>query len=66
MDRPQATGRAPRQSEVQHLDGPVLAHLDVRGLEVAVDDARFVRSLQRLRDLLRNGECFINGDRPPA
>ncbi len=32
-----------RQPEVQHFDGPVLAHLDVGRLEVPMDHPRFVR-----------------------
>ncbi len=32
-----------REAEVQHLHGAVGAYLHVRGLEVAVDDALFVR-----------------------
>ena len=41
---------APGQTEVQHLH-PGLRHQDVRGLEVAVDDAVAVRVLERIRDL---------------
>jgi hypothetical protein len=30
------------ESKIQHLDGAVIAKLDVRGLEVAMDDALLV------------------------
>ena len=40
-----------REPEVQHLHRAVGADLDVRGLQVAVDDALLVRGLERLGDL---------------
>ena len=43
-----------RQAEVQHLHRAVGAHLDVGGLEIAVDDPLLVRRLERLGDLLRD------------
>ena len=49
-----------RQTEVQHLHCAVRAHLDVGGLQVAVDDPLLVRRFQRLSDLLRDGECFVD------
>ncbi len=53
------------QAEVQHLDGPVLAHLDVRGLEkVAMHHPGLMRGLQRLGDLLRNRQRLVQRDRP--
>ena len=52
------------ETKVQHLHGPVLAHLDVRGFQVAVNDTRFVSSLQRLSNLLGDWESFIDSDRP--
>ena len=39
------------QTEVEHLHGAVRPDLDVRGFQVAVDDALFVSGLQRLGDL---------------
>ena len=45
-----------RQPEVEHLHGAVGADLDVRGLQVAMDDALLVRRFQRVGDLLRDGE----------
>ena len=54
-----------RQAEVQDLDGPVLPHFDVGGLQVAVDDPGLVGRLQCLGDLLGNGQGFIDWDRAP-
>ena len=51
-----------RQPEVQDLDGPVLSHLDVRGLQVAVDHTSFMRGLDGLRNLLRDREGFVQRD----
>ena len=44
------------EAEVQHLHGAVFADLDVRGLQIAVDDSLIVRRFERLGDLLRNRE----------
>ena len=43
------------ETKVEHFDRAVVAHLDVGGLEIAVNDALFVRGL----------ECFgdLSGDR---
>ena len=65
-------GRARRPSPVQALARPKSRtltlpsgrDLDVRGLEVAVDDALLVRGLERLRDLLRDGERLVERQRP--
>ena len=54
------------QAKVQHLDGPVLPHLDVCGLQIAVDDTRLVCGLQRLGDLLSDGERVIQRERSLA
>ena len=40
--------------------------LDVRGLQIAVDDALLVRRFQRLRDLLRDRQRFVERDRARA
>ncbi len=47
------------EAEVEHLHRAVRAHLDVRGLQVAVDDPLLVRGLERLRDLPGDGQCFV-------
>ena len=48
-----------REAEVQHLHRAVAAHLDVCRLEIAVDDPLIVRGFERLRDLLRDGQGFV-------
>ena len=49
-----------RETEIEHLDRAVGAHLDVRGFQIAVDDAAFVRGVERVgnlpRDLQRVGQ----------
>ena len=52
-----------RQAEVQHLHHAVRAHLDVRRLQVAVDDPLLVRGLERLGDLFRDRQRIFNRDR---
>ena len=53
-----------RQPEVEHLHGPVASQLDVRGFEIAVDDALLVRRFEGLGDLLRDRQRLIDGNRP--
>ncbi len=48
-----------REPEVQELHAPVVRHLDVRGLEVPVDDPLLVCRLQRLGDLTSQGQRFF-------
>ncbi len=55
-----------RQAEVQHLHGAVRAHLDIRGFEIAMDDPLLVRRFERVRDLLRDRQRFVDRDRPRA
>jgi hypothetical protein len=59
---PSTTGLG--QPEVEHLDEVALGELDVRRLQVAVDDSVLVGGLDRLGDLLGNGERL--GDRHGA
>ena len=54
-----------RQAEVQHLHRAVGAHLDVRGLQIAMDDPLLVRGFERLRDLLRDRQRLVERDRAP-
>ena len=54
------------QAEVEHLHLAVGRDLDVRGLEVAVDDALVVRGLERLGNLLRDAQRLDERDRPAA
>ena len=51
------------QAEVQDLDHAGRRDLDVRRLQVAVDDASFVRNLERLGDLSRNREGLVHRKR---
>ena len=51
------------QPEVEHLHRAVGADLDVRGLEIAMDDALLVRGFQRLGDLLRDRQRVGERDR---
>ncbi len=47
------------EAEVQHLHRPVVSHLDVRGLQVAVDDAELVRGFKCFGDLPRNRQRLV-------
>ena len=49
-----------RQAEVEHLHRAVGADLDVRGLQIAMDDALLVRGFERLGDLLRDRQRFVD------
>ena len=53
-----------RQPKVEHLDRAVPRELDVRRLEIAVNDAVLMRRLQRLRDLLRDRQGLREGQAP--
>jgi hypothetical protein len=53
-----------REPEVQHLHGTVRTQLDVRGLEVAMNDALLVRGLKSFRDLFCDRQRFVDRDRP--
>ena len=53
-----------RQAEVEDLHGAVGPHLDVRGLQIAVDDPLLVRRFERLGDLLRDRQRLVERDRP--
>jgi hypothetical protein len=54
-----------RQPKIQHLDDAVIANLDVRGLEVAMDDALLVCRFERVRDLLPDWNRFVERQRTP-
>ena len=53
-----------RETEVEQLDRAVGPQLDVRGLEVAVDDAVLVRGFERSSDLRGDREASATGTRP--
>ena len=52
-----------RQPEVEHLHGAVGRDLDVRRLQIAVDDALLVRGFERVGDLARDRERLLNRQR---
>ncbi len=52
------------QTEVEHLDLAVRRDLHVGRFEIAVHDAVGVRSLERRRDLTRNGQRFVERHGP--
>jgi hypothetical protein len=58
FSRPEGFG----QAEVEHLHHAVCPHLDVRGLEIAVDDALLVRRLKGLANLLRDRQRLVHRD----
>ena len=61
--RAAGSGSQLRQAEVQHLHRAVGPHLDVRGLQIAMDDPLLVRGFQRLGDLPRDRQRFVERDR---
>ena len=52
-----------RKAEVQHLHRSVGSQLDIRGLQIAVNDALLVRRFEGFRDLLRDGQRLVERDR---
>ena len=52
-----------REPEVEHFHSAIRRDLDVGRFEIAVNDALFVRGLERLGDLLRDRQRFVNRDR---
>ena len=56
----------PGDAEVEHLDLAAPGHVDVGRLQVAVDHAALVGRLQRRRDLPRDGQRFVDRQRPLA
>ena len=54
----------PGEAEVQHLDRAVLAHLDIGGLEVAMDDTLLVRGFERVGNLPGDGQRLVERDGP--
>ena len=52
-----------RQAEVEHLHRAGGGELDVRRLEIAVDDPLLVRGLERLGDLSREFERLVERQR---
>ena len=52
-----------RQPEVQNLHHAVGPQLDVGGFQVTVNHSLLVRRFERLRDLFRDGQRFVERDR---
>ena len=48
-----------RQAKVEYLDHALRCDLDVRGLQVAVDDPFFVSFFQRATDLASDVQCVL-------
>jgi len=55
-----------REAEVQHFHHAVGPHLDVGGLQIAMDDALLVRGAQRVRDLPGDRQSVVDRDGPSA
>ena len=53
-----------REAEVQDLHGAVRRDLDIRGLQIAMNDSLFVRGFERFGDLLRDRQRLVDRDRP--
>ena len=52
------------QPEVEDFHCAVGPDLDVRRLEIAMDDALLVRGFKSFRDLFRDRQRFVDRDRP--
>ena len=52
-----------REAEVEDFHRAIGAHFDIGRFQIAVDDALFVRGLERLRDLLRDGQGVVEWNR---
>ena len=61
--RPRLRVRELRQPEVEHLHRAVGRDLDVRRLQIAMDDPLLVRRFERLGDLLRDRQRFVERNR---
>ena len=48
------------ETKIEHFHDAVRCQLDVRGLEIAVDDAAIVRGFERFGHLARDGEDFVD------
>ena len=61
-DRARLLRQHAREAEIENLDRAVGADLDVRGLQIAMDDAVFVRHFECRGDLFGDGERFVEGN----
>ena len=55
-----ASGRRLRQSEVEHLHAAICSNLDIRGLEISVDDSLLVRGSKRFGNLSGNTKSLVD------
>jgi len=53
-----------RESKVQYLHGAAFLNFDVRRFQIAMDDTRLMRSFERVGDLTRDRDRFVERDRP--
>jgi hypothetical protein len=49
--------------KIQHFDRPIGSQLDIRRLQIAVDDSQVVRDLKRFGDLRRDRQRFFDRNR---
>jgi hypothetical protein len=54
------------EAEIEHLHGAVVAHLDIGGLQIAVNDAALVSLFDGVRDLARDAERLLHRQRAAA
>ena len=52
-----------RETEIEHLDGAVVAHFDVRRFQVAMDDALVVSDFERFGNLAGDRQRFVDRNR---
>ena len=53
------------QAEVEHFHRAIGSNLDVRGFQIAMDDALLVRGFERLGDLFRDRQRLVERDGAP-
>ena len=51
-----------KRNEIEHLHRAVGPNLDVRGLQIAMNDPLLVRRFEDFGDLLGDGQCFVDRD----
>ena len=59
MGREQPIAAPPRAYGFLQLSPDIGSHLDIGRLQIAMDDAQFVRGFERFGDLVRDGECLL-------
>ncbi len=51
------------EAEIEHLDRAVLPYLDVARLQIAMNDPLSMCGVERLGNLLRDGQRFVDRQR---